>query len=117
MQKKPKKQTNKQTKNQPTKQTNKQRSNKQTKNQPTKQTNKQKTNKQTEIKQCLNEVNTIFLNNQNQAKAKQKTLSMMVYNFNPSIQQEEEGGSLSLKAAWSTGRVPGWSRLHRETLT
>uniref|UniRef100_A0ABK0LLZ5 Protein archease n=1 Tax=Rattus norvegicus TaxID=10116 RepID=A0ABK0LLZ5_RAT len=37
--------------------------------------------------------------------------------FNPSTQEAEAGGSLSLRLAWSTERVPAQPGLHRETLS
>jgi hypothetical protein len=37
--------------------------------------------------------------------------------FNPSTQEAEEGGVLSLRPAWSTKWVPGQPELHRETLS
>jgi hypothetical protein len=40
---------------------------------------------------------------------------VVAHAFNPSTQEAEAGGSLSLKAAWSTGSVPGQPRL--ETLS
>jgi hypothetical protein len=36
--------------------------------------------------------------------------------FNPRTQEAEAGGSLSLRPAWSTQRVPGQPGLHKETL-
>ena len=41
----------------------------------------------------------------------------MVHAFNPSTQEAEAGGFLSLRPAWSTKLVPGQPGLHRETLS
>jgi hypothetical protein len=40
----------------------------------------------------------------------------MVHFFNPSTQEAEAVGSLSLRPTWYTERVPGQPGLHRETL-
>jgi hypothetical protein len=37
--------------------------------------------------------------------------------FDPSTQEAEAGGFLSLKPAWSTKQVPGLPGLYRETLS
>jgi hypothetical protein len=44
---------------------------------------------------------------------------MATYAFNPGTwkAEAEAGGFLSLKAAWSTEKVPGQPGLHRETLS
>jgi hypothetical protein len=42
---------------------------------------------------------------------------VVAHSFNPSTWEAEAGGSLSSKPAWSTKRVPGQPRLHRETLS
>jgi hypothetical protein len=34
-----------------------------------------------------------------------------------SSQEAKAGGALSLRPAWSTELVPGWSRIHRVTLS
>ena len=41
----------------------------------------------------------------------------MVHSFNPSTWEAEALGSLSLRQAWTTERVPGQSRLQTETLS
>ena len=41
----------------------------------------------------------------------------MAHTFNPSTQEAEAGGSLSLRSTWSKERVPGQPRIHRETLS
>jgi hypothetical protein len=42
---------------------------------------------------------------------------VVVHAFNPSTQEAEAGGFLSLRPVWSTEWVPGQPRLHRETLS
>jgi hypothetical protein len=42
---------------------------------------------------------------------------LVAHAFNPSTQEAEPGGSLSLGSAWSTELVPGHSELCRETLS
>ena len=42
---------------------------------------------------------------------------MVAHAFNPSTQEAEVGGFLSLRPAWSTKWVPGQPGLHRETLS
>jgi hypothetical protein len=42
---------------------------------------------------------------------------MVAHAFNPSTQEAEAGGFLSLRPAWSTKWVPGQSGLYRETLS
>ena len=41
----------------------------------------------------------------------------MAYAFNSSTQEAEAGGSLSSRPVWSTERVLGQPRLHREILS
>jgi hypothetical protein len=43
--------------------------------------------------------------------------AMMVHALNPSTQEAEAGGFLSLRPSWSTEWVPGKPGLHRETLS
>ena len=40
-----------------------------------------------------------------------------MHTFNPSTWEAEAGRSLSLRTAWSTGKVPGQPGLYRETLS
>jgi hypothetical protein len=42
---------------------------------------------------------------------------VVVHAFNPSTREEEAGGFLSSRPAWSTERVPGQPGLYRETLS
>ena len=42
---------------------------------------------------------------------------MVAHAFNPSTPEAEAGRYLSSRPAWSTKRVPGQPRLHRETLS
>ena len=42
---------------------------------------------------------------------------VLVHAFNPSIQEAETFTAQSWKLAWCTERVPGQSKLHRETLS
>ena len=42
---------------------------------------------------------------------------MVAHSFNHSTWEAEAGGSLRLRPAWSTKRVPGQRGLHRETLS
>jgi hypothetical protein len=42
---------------------------------------------------------------------------VVVHAFNPSTQEAEAGGFLSLRPAWSTKGVPGQPGLYRETLS
>jgi hypothetical protein len=46
-----------------------------------------------------------------------KKLGMVVHAFDPSTQEAEAGGFLSLRPAWSTKWVPGQPGLYRETLS
>ena len=41
----------------------------------------------------------------------------VAHTFNPSTQEVEAGGSLSLRSAWSTDLILGQLGLHRETLS
>jgi hypothetical protein len=41
---------------------------------------------------------------------------MVAHTFKTSTQEAKVGGSLSLRPAWSTEKVPGQPGLHRETM-
>jgi hypothetical protein len=43
--------------------------------------------------------------------------AVVVHTFNSSTQEAGTSESLSLRPAWSTERVPGQQRLHRETMS
>jgi hypothetical protein len=49
-------------------------------------------------------------------KQQQQSQDVMAHAFNPSTQETEAGGLLSLRPAWSTEKAPGQPGLHRETL-
>jgi hypothetical protein len=42
---------------------------------------------------------------------------VVAHTLNLSTEKAEAGGSLNLRPAWSTERVPEQSKLHRETLS
>ena len=49
-------------------------------------------------------------------KREKESWAVVPHTFNPSTQEVEATGFLSLRHTWSTEQVPGQPRLHREAL-